>query len=146
MITVQNTVRARHVPTPSRLRKYLREVLGAAPCEVTVRIVGSRESQALNRTYRGKDQPTNVLSFPYQRRPLQGDIFLCAPLVWREAREQRKPPAAHWAHLVVHGALHLRGYDHIKHRDAKRMEARERAILSRFRIPDPYQIFPVKSH
>lgn len=146
MITVQNAVGSPHAPAPATVRRYLREALGSAPAEVTVRIVGSRESRRLNRTYRGKDSPTNVLSFPYQRRPLQGDIVLCAPVVRREAREQGKPLPAHWAHLIVHGALHLRGYDHIKIPDARRMEARERAILARFRIADPYLIPMKKSH
>lgn len=116
--------------------------------EVTVRIVGAAESRALNRRYRGKDRPTNVLSFPgdplpgalsrERERGELGDVVVCAPVVNREAREQGKSPAAHWAHMVVHGVLHLRGFDHIRAPDAKVMETRERAILARLSFPDPY--------
>lgn len=106
--------------------------------EVTVRIVGAAESRALNRRYRGKDRPTNVLSFPYGEPGVLGDLVVCAPVVNREAREQGKSPAAHWAHMVVHGVLHLRGFDHIRAPDAKVMETRERAILARLSFPDPY--------
>lgn len=127
------------MPAPARLRLWARAALAGQAGEITLRIVGARESQALNRQYRGKDKPTNVLSFGYEEPGVLGDLVLCAPVVNREAREQAKPPAAHWAHMVVHGVLHLRGFDHIRGRDAKMMEDRERAILARLSFPDPYR-------
>lgn len=117
-----------------------------APMDVTVRIVGRAESRRLNRDWRGKDMPTNVLSFPAGavldpasgRRSL-GDLVICAPVVTREAKEQRKPPPAHWAHMVVHGVLHLLGYDHERAGDARRMESREIAVLRNFGFANPYE-------
>lgn len=116
--------------------------------EVAVRIVDSDEMQALNRDFRDKDQPTNVLSFSPAAQPatpgeaLQnlGDIVLCAPVIAAEAGAQGKPPEHHWAHLIVHGMLHLLGYDHIKNDDAVEMEACEVRILSEHGIPDPYRV------
>ena len=117
---------------------------------LTIRVVGTAESRVLNRTWRGKDKPTNVLSFPSGDfvadklvapvfgEALLGDLAICAPVVAREAREQDKPAKAHWAHMVVHGVLHLLGYDHENDRDAEAMEAREVAILRRFGYADPY--------
>jgi probable rRNA maturation factor len=117
--------------------------------DLAVRIVGAREGRALNRHYRGKDYATNVLSFPADvadgvklpkgvKLPLLGDIVLCAPVVAREAREQKKPLAAHYAHLTVHGALHLLGWDHQDAREAECMEQLEREILAGLGIGDPY--------
>ena len=105
--------------------------------ELTIRVVGAAESRRLNRTWRGKDKPTNVLSFAADA-PVLGDLAICAPVVAREAREQGKSPAAHWAHMVVHGVLHLLGYDHENDRDAARMEARETKILAQLGMPNPY--------
>jgi probable rRNA maturation factor len=105
---------------------------------ITLRIVGEREGRRLNSTYRKKSKPTNVLSFPYGGG--RGDIVLCHPVIAREARAQGKSIAAHYAHLVVHGILHLRGYDHEKKRDALRMEAREARLLRRLGFPDPYAV------
>jgi probable rRNA maturation factor len=116
----------------------------AAGGELGVRVVGSAESRRLNARYRGKDKPTNVLSFPPgplpggDLRPL-GDLVICAQVVRSEAREQRKPLEAHWAHLVVHGALHLIGYDHEREAEAKRMERREIAVLRRLGFANPYR-------
>ena len=124
---------------PARLKLWARTALAGQAGEITVRIVGERESRALNREYRGKDKPTNVLSFPYEEPGALGDLVLCAPVVNREAKEQGKTAAAHWAHMVVHGVLHLRGFDHIRAGDAKVMEDRERAILARLSFPDPYR-------
>ncbi len=111
---------------------------------VTIRFVDTEEGRTLNREFRGKgsktkDYATNVLSFPYALPPqLAGDLVLCMPVVLREASEQRKPVRDHLAHLVIHGVLHLQGYDHETEADAQRMENRERDILKRFRIADPY--------
>lgn len=111
--------------------------------ELTVRLVDEDESCELNRDYRGKDNPTNVLSFPFEappglNLPLLGDLVICAPVVAREAAEQNKSLAHHWAHLTVHGVLHCLGYDHMEDAEAEAMEQLEREILARLGIPDPY--------
>ncbi len=113
------------------------------PSEVTLRITDERESQELNHQYRGKDKPTNVLSFPFEAPPgitvpLAGDLVICAPVVSREATEQNKTLSAHWAHMVVHGMLHLQGYDHIEDDDAEVMEALEIRLLERLGFSNPY--------
>lgn len=137
MITVQRVSRAKHIPGDRRLRGWIRAALGRE-AEVTVRYVGDTESRRLNRTYRGRDYATNVLTFVYVDRPLAGDIVICAPVVAREARAQGKGVDAHHAHLLVHGVLHLQGYDHEKSAEAARMERRERLILRRLGFADPY--------
>ncbi len=106
--------------------------------QVTVRYVAEAEGRRLNREYRRKDYATNVLSFVYQRKPLAGDIVICAPVVAREARAQGKALAAHHAHLLVHGLMHLQGFDHENPKDAAHMEKRERAVLAKLGFPDPY--------
>lgn len=111
--------------------------------ELTIRVVGRAESRALNRRYRHVDKATNVLSFPTEgiatvAPDFLGDIAICAPLVQTEAKAQGKPLEAHWIHLIVHGVLHLLGYDHIEEAAARKMEDLERAILSRLGLPDPY--------
>ena len=111
--------------------------------EVTIRVVDVIESQQLNLQYRGKDKPTNVLSFPFQcppgiELPLLGDLVICAEVVATEAAEQGKPLASHWAHMVVHGCLHLLGFDHINDADAEQMEAEEIQILQQLGISNPY--------
>ena len=104
-----------------------------------MRYVAEAEGRRLNREFRGRDYATNVLTFVYATRPLEGDIVICAPVVAREAREQGKPAEAHHAHLLVHGLLHLQGLDHeASPAAAKRMERRERAILRGLGFPDPY--------
>ena len=103
---------------------------------LTIRIVGSREARVLNKKYRAKNYATNVLSFPYGAG--SGDLVLCHPVIAREARAQRKTLRAHYAHLVVHGVLHLRGHDHLRRRDAARMERAEIRILRRLGFGDPY--------
>lgn len=114
-------------------------ILSQANVEIVVRIVGEAESQALNHRYRKKDKPTNVLSFPYDLDEEHiGDLVICLPLVVKEAKEQQKTTESHWAHLVVHGCLHLVGYDHISDQDAHRMEQREVEILSEFGYENPY--------
>jgi probable rRNA maturation factor len=118
--------------------RWLRAAL-EAPAQIAVRIVGEDEGRALNRAYRGQDHATNVLTFDYQRDPVVvADLVLCAPVVAREAREQRKTLAAHYAHLLVHGALHAQGHDHQTRHDAKCMEARESELLLALGHPDPY--------
>jgi probable rRNA maturation factor len=135
---VQRAVAARGIPGTASLRRWAKAALGAATGrELTLRIVGAAESRRLNRQYRGKDKPTNVLSFAGPPGGL-GDLVICAPVIRREAREQGKRLAEHWAHMVVHGVLHLRGFDHIRRAEARVMEARERAILARLSVPDPY--------
>ncbi len=108
--------------------------------QIAVRIVGEDEARALNRQYRGKDSATNVLTFDYSREPqVIADLVLCAPVVQREAREQRKPLEAHYAHLLVHGTLHAQGYDHeTSERDALEMEALEILLLGALGYPNPY--------
>jgi probable rRNA maturation factor len=149
IVTVQNASRSAGVPARKELERWARSALAAeARGELTVRIVDEEESADLNSRYRRKKGATNVLSFPAEAPPAAagrellpfGDVVICAPVVEREAREQRKPPAAHWAHMVVHGALHLQGYDHEKEQDARIMEARERALLGELGFPDPYSI------
>jgi probable rRNA maturation factor len=136
-VKVQRVSRAAHIPSDSTLRRWASSAL-KGPAEVTLRIVAAAEGRRLNREFRGKDYATNVLTFVYGSRPLSGDIVICAPVVAREAREQGKPAAAHWAHLLVHGLLHLQGHDHEEPRQAERMEGRERRILSKLGFPDPY--------
>ncbi len=112
--------------------------------ELTVRVVGEAESAELNGRYRGKRGPTNVLSFPFEAPPgvdlpLLGDLVVCAPVVAREAADQNKPEEAHWAHMVVHGCLHLLGYDHIGEEQAEAMERLETDILAGLGYPNPYE-------
>jgi probable rRNA maturation factor len=149
VVTVQNAAGRAKAPQPADLRKWARAALARdVRGEVTVRIVSEQESADLNTRYRGKKGATNVLSFrgegalageSEELLPF-GDLVICAGVVEREAREQGKPLAAHWAHMVVHGALHLQGYDHEQARDARTMEARERELLAALGFPDPYSI------
>jgi probable rRNA maturation factor len=118
--------------------RWIRAAL-AAPAEITVRIVGADEGLALNRGFRGQDHATNVLTFPYDDAPLLGaDLVLCAPVVEAEAKAQAIDLVAHYAHLIVHGALHAQGFDHERAADARRMEARESEILVGLGFADPY--------
>lgn len=119
--------------------RCLRHAL-ARDAELTVRIVGAEEGQALNRDYRGRDYATNVLTFDYAREPVvMADLVLCAPVIEAEAQKLKKPLASHYAHLLVHGALHAQGWDHeTSEADADAMEARETAILAGLGQPDPY--------
>lgn len=126
-------------PALPQVRRWIRASC-STPAEITVRFVDAEESRALNFDYRGKDYATNVLSFPYETgERICGDLVLCLPVAVREAQEQGEPEEAHYAHLVVHGMLHLQGYDHeTGHDDAERMEALEREILADLGYPDPY--------
>jgi probable rRNA maturation factor len=163
-VTIQFAHRRLGVPHPRSLTEWASAAAAQqspqTTADLTIRVVGAAESRRLNRTWRGKDKPTNVLSFPADfpephpgragagraaaarasadnATPL-GDLAICAPVVAREAREQGKMSTAHWAHMVIHGVLHLLGYDHENDRDAELMEAREVKLLARFGYPDPY--------
>lgn len=137
-LAVQYAVAGDDLPDRAQVRRWVRAAQ-EMPMTVTVRFVDAVEGRRLNRVFRGKDYATNVLSFVYEDALVSGDLVICLPVVRREAQEQGKPVLAHLAHMVVHGMLHLQGYDHeTNERDALRMEAREREILARFRIPDPY--------
>ena len=121
-----------------KVARWIRAAL-EAPAELTVRIVDADEGRALNRDYRGRDYATNVLTFDYSRAPVvAADLVLCAPVVRDEARVQRLPLDAHYAHLLVHGTLHAQGYDHESDADARVMEARESALLQALGFADPY--------
>jgi len=138
-IAIQRASRAAHIPGDRRLHAWAKTALPGR-AEVTVRYVAAAEGRRLNRVYRGKDYATNVLSFPYESTGgrVVGDVVICAPVVAREAREQGKATDAHHAHLLVHGLLHLQGYDHERDAEARRMERRERAILAKLGFADPY--------
>jgi probable rRNA maturation factor len=159
-LDIQCVSEADGLPETAQLRRCAEAVLaGLEPSaraqdrELVIRIVDLEEGRRLNREYRGKDRPTNVLSFPFEWPPglepgadtppdlpvnLIGDLVICAPVVAREAVEQGKSPGAHWAHMVVHGLLHLLGYDHLDDAQADRMEDLERRILAGLGYPDPY--------
>jgi probable rRNA maturation factor len=150
-IEIQNAADADDVPEPPELGAWAEAALAAVErpgVAITVRIVDAEEGRALNRDFRGRDYATNVLSFPFPELPPEamaelggpyiGDLAICAEVVTREAGEQGKPVDAHWAHLIVHGVLHLAGYDHQTDDEARRMETRECAILADLGFPDPY--------
>ena len=137
-ITIQVASKTAGIPSAAQLRKWTRAALDG-DASLTLRIVNRAEAQRLNRDFRGKDYATNVLTFAYGTSPVEADIVLCAQVVAREVREQGKSLAAHYAHLTVHGVLHAQGFDHEKPRDTKRMEARERAILSKLGFANPYE-------
>ena len=138
IITIQIASKAAGIQSAAQLRKWARAAL-EEDASLTLRIVNRAEAQRLNRDFRGKDYATNVLTFAYGTSPVEADIVLCAQVIAREAREQDKTLAAHYAHLTVHGILHALGFDHEKPRDAKRMEAREVAILSKLGFANPYE-------
>ena len=139
-LAVQFASGASDLPTRAQVRRWVAAAL-ETNAEITVRIVDAEEAQALNNDYRRKDYVPNVLTFEYgEIAPdvLGGDVVICAPVVEREAIEQNKPLKDHYAHMTIHGVLHLQGYDHIVPADADIMESHEAAILRRFRIPNPY--------
>jgi len=145
ILDLQLASTASDLPTESQIQQWLDAAIlpFQAEAEVTVRIVDESESQQLNFDYREKDKPTNVLSFPFQcppgiELPLLGDLVICAGVVAQEAKEQQKTLTAHWAHMVVHGSLHLLGFDHINDADALEMEAEEIQILAELGFADPY--------
>jgi probable rRNA maturation factor len=139
-LSVQYAAKPDDVPSRGRIRRWVQAAL-QKPAELTVRVVVEDEGRTLNRDYRGKDYATNVLTFVYDDAPvLAGDIVLCAPVVSREAHEQGKTSEAHYAHLVVHGVLHLQGCDHENDADAQAMEALETGILKGLGYDDPYRV------
>ena len=134
-----------NLPTETQIQQWANAAIRPQTLEpeITIRIVDEAESHDLNLTYRGKDKPTNVLSFPFEcpdevELPLLGDLVICCQVVEREATEQGKPLEAHWAHMVVHGCLHLLGYDHIEDDEAEEMESLETEIMSSLGFADPY--------
>jgi len=144
-LSVQFASDADALPSRAQVRRWVAAAL-EHPAEISVRIVDAEEAQALNRDYRDKTYVPNVLTFEYGeighdesgRGVLGGDVVVCAPVVEREAREQDKPAKHHYAHMTIHGVLHLQGYDHIDPAEAEIMESREIAILKQFHIPNPY--------
>ncbi|TAM11854.1 MAG: rRNA maturation RNase YbeY [Nevskiaceae bacterium] len=145
-VAIQRRVSAVGIPAPATLRHWARAAMEDTPGEMGIRIVAEDEGRELNARYRGRDYATNVLSFGYGADSsgipgapsLLGDLVICKAVVQREAVAQHVPPRAHWAHMVVHGVLHLRGMDHENDADAEHMEAREREILAQLGFPDPY--------
>lgn len=151
-LSVQYASKLVHLPTRSQLRRWLQCSL-ESDAQITLRIVDGIEGRTLNRNFRTKDYATNVLTFFYDEqkssstkkasehlRPLFGDIVICAPVVKREAKEQNKKLLAHYAHLTIHAALHLQGYDHVKKNDAAKMEALETALMLKLGYPPPYLV------
>ena len=137
-LAVQYAVSQRTLPSRVQFRKWVRAAL-EEDASVTLRVVGKKEGRVLNYNYRKKNYATNVLTFVARyHAPFEGDLALCAPVVAREARAQKKSLAAHYAHLTVHGVLHLQSYDHEKDADAKVMERREIQIMAKLGYADPY--------
>lgn len=151
-ISVQFASAAKHLPFRAQVRRWALAAhrIGSPKSEgaVTIRYVDEKEGRALNRDYRGRDYATNVLTFVHEASPFQpeagqnysADIVICAPVIAREAREQKKPVAAHHGHMVLHGVLHAQGLDHENDTDASAMETVEIALLRQFRIKNPYEI------
>jgi len=154
IIDLQNASNSNNVPNEDSFRRWVDRVLEAShqlansaeasiDTELTIRVVDNDEGQQLNQQYRQKDYPTNVLSFPFEQPPeltlpLLGDLVICADVVEREAKEQEKSHEAHWAHMVIHGVLHLLGFDHMNDLDAEVMESLEIEILTQLGYPNPY--------
>lgn len=145
----QNATIDNNIPTEKQCKSWLEQFLPQfqITSELTIRVVDEAESQQLNNDYRGKNKPTNVLSFPFEIPehlpeeidiPLLGDLIICAQVVNREATEQNKSSDAHWAHMLLHGCLHLLGYDHIEDQEAEEMENLEIEILQKMGFPNPY--------
>ena len=147
LVDIQLVDDSAKTPDAQQIRGWVAAVfttLERSPLALTVRVVGEEEMAKLNGRYRGRDQPTNVLSFPIEPLPgmctdLLGDIVVCGPVVDREAAIQHKPPMGHWAHMVVHGMLHLFGYDHESDQEATAMETLEKSVLEGLGFSDPYQ-------
>jgi probable rRNA maturation factor len=152
-VTVSRQVRSGWMPAVGDFRRWADAASGkrAPPREVSVLLVGERRSRALNARYRGRDKSTNVLSFPAppiatRSGGVLGDLVICPAVLRAEAHRQHKDERAHWAHMVVHGMLHLLGYDHERERDAQRMERREVRVLRGLGIANPYRVTGDDSH
>ncbi|WP_417583468.1 rRNA maturation RNase YbeY [Nitrincola sp.] len=144
-VDIQIAVEDQALPDEAAFQRWVDAALSGRleQAEVCIRIVSLEESRELNHTWRGQDKPTNVLSFPFETPPgidthLIGDLAICAEVVATEAQEQQKSPEAHWAHMVIHGVLHLIGFDHINDDEAETMEALEVSLLAQLDIPNPY--------
>lgn len=142
-VELQDASSANFLPAPDQLRRWVEAALRRERAEIVIRVVDSEEGAELNEQYRHKPGPTNVLSFPFEPPPgvatdILGDLVICAPVVEQEAAEQGKPLMAHWAHLVVHGVLHLQGFDHVEENEALTMESEEIAILNELGFANPY--------
>ena len=139
-LVVQYASAARRVPTRAQFRRWIKIAL-RQEASITLRVVDELEGRALNRKFRGKDYPTNVLTFVYDdTNPISGDVVICAPVVEREAAAQHKDLVTHYAHLTLHAALHFQGHEHERGSDAAEMEALESALMLKLRYPDPYRI------
>lgn len=156
LLDIQRATDVGTLPAEALFHRWVQAALEASEwqpscsgsAELTIRLVDELESEALNLQYRGQPKPTNVLSFPADLPPewpleVLGDLVICAPIVIQEAAQQHKPPMAHWTHMVVHGVLHLLGYDHINDRDAECMESLEIRILAELGVPNPYSIMTI---
>jgi len=146
-VHIQRATKLSALPSNQKIRKWVRTALveGTGRFELTVRMVGAREGALLNWKWRRKKGPTNVLSFPAADNArvlapgVLGDLVICAPVIAREAMQQGKSPDAHWAHMIIHGTLHLMGYDHIKLSETRKMESLEIKLLAAMGIADPYK-------
>lgn len=148
-IVVQRAVANQSIPATAKFKRWVKTALQEkmSDAEVTIRIVDKDEMTMLNSTYRHKNKPTNVLSFPFEMpdeveldTPILGDIVICAEVIEEEAHEQQKTLESHWAHMVVHGVLHLLGFDHEDNAEAEIMEAEEIVILAKLNFNNPYEI------
>jgi len=150
-LSVQYATGELNLPTRQQFRRWIKAAL-QRDVQIVLRIVDEIEGRALNKKYRGKDYATNVLTFSYEdtgslpdnAELLYGDIVICAPVVEQEAREQRKDLQAHYAHLTIHAALHLQGYDHENEQDAATMEALETTLLAKLGYVDPYKVLEIE--
>lgn len=145
-ITLQNLTRSKKIPSSYYFRRWVNLALAKQKktAEINIRIVDQAESAELNKTFRHKNGSTNILSFPFETppgitSPLLGDLIICAPVMIKEAAEQKKLLLTHWAHITIHGTLHLLGYDHIKDKDAQVMENLEIKLLQQLGYPNPYE-------
>ncbi len=145
ILDIQSASSSEDAPDEQSMKRWVSAAIvsNTGDTELSIRIVDERESQELNQTYRGSSGPTNVLSFPFDAEipeplPLIGDVVICAPVVAREAEQQNKELKAHWAHMIVHGVLHLQGYDHQNDTEAVIMETLETEIMQKLGFPPPY--------
>lgn len=145
-VTIQSVTASNDIPTENMLTQWCHAAINELKesKELTIRIVDENESAELNQAWRNKTGPTNVLSFPYdddfEHTKILGDLVVCAPVLEHEAKQQNKPLEAHWAHIIIHGSLHLLGYDHINSTDAEIMESKEQQIMANLGFKNPYQL------